>query len=193
MRIANLKILVEGNNDVQFLTAFVKINFAKMLTNNNFHKIGGWAGLKNHTAQINEFIEDECDILLIIDTDEPNKQGGLAARKQFIEEYKTANQFDFDYYLLPNNNDNGALENLIYDCIPNDMPFKNCWQNYIACLATNPNYHTPANKSMIMSYCELVNGEIDFKKVDLANTNNFDLQNPPSAKVLKTFLSKFIK
>ena len=67
--VENLKILVEGKNDVQFLTVFIKINFGKTLSEANFHRIGGWAGLKNQTAQIKEFVEDGFQIVVIIDTD----------------------------------------------------------------------------------------------------------------------------
>jgi 5S rRNA maturation endonuclease (ribonuclease M5) len=188
--VEKIKFLIEGNNDIQFLKSFVKMNFAITLLDVNFHKIGGWAGLRNQNLQIQEFLEDDYQIILLLDTDKVQKQGGFEARKQFIENFKSTYHFDFDYYLLPNHQDDGALEDLIYDCIPDTATFKSCWQTYINCLSTNENYHTPANKSMIMSYNELLNGSVKFN-ADFENTAHFDFVNPHKAVLLKSFLAQF--
>jgi hypothetical protein len=179
--VEKIKFLVEGNNDVQFLKAFVKINFGKTLVEANFHKISGWSGLTKQTERIAQFLEDNWQII----------QGGFAARSTFVHDFQTQNQFDFPYYLLPNHQNDGALENLIYDCIPNDASFKNCWTEYIHCLSANKNYHTPANKSMIMSYNELLTGDTSFS-ADFENTDYFDLKNNTNAAKLAAFLRDFI-
>jgi hypothetical protein len=189
--VEKIKFLVEGNNDVQFLKAFVKINFGKTLVEANFHKISGWSGLTKQTERIAQFLEDNWQIILLIDTDSLEKQGGFAARSTFVHDFQTQNQFDFPYYLLPNHQNDGALENLIYDCIPNDASFKNCWTEYIHCLSANKNYHTPANKSMIMSYNELLTGDTSFS-ADFENTDYFDLKNNTNAAKLAAFLRDFI-
>lgn len=98
------------------------------------------------------------------------------------------NDLDFELFLLPNNQDAGALEDLLENIInPNNRPILDCWEDYEKELIklditgrTPPPLTTPAKKTKIYGYLEalLFKGQkeqIKEKKRDYENTQHWNL------------------
>ena len=81
--------------------------------------------------------------------------------------------------LLPNNQDTGALEDLLENIInPNNRPIFDCWENYEKELVTldipgrtPPPLTTPAKKTKIYGYLEALLGESNTQKELIKEVN----------------------
>ena len=107
---------------------------------------------------------------------------------------------DFELFLLPNNQDAGALEDLLENIInPNNRPILDCWENYEKELIkldipgrTPPSLTTPAKKTKIYGYLEALlfksqKEQIKEKKRDYENAQHWNL-NTKYLEPLKEFL-----
>ena len=91
---------------------------------------------------------------------------------------------EFELFLLPNNQDAGALEDLLEKIInPNNRPIFDCWENYEKELVeldiperTPPPLTTPAKKTKIYGYLEALLGESKSQK-DLIKEVNRNYEN----------------
>jgi hypothetical protein len=101
---------------------------------------------------------------------------------------------------FPNNNTDGALENLLEQIInPRNAPVFDCWQRFEDCLptktaCTKTPLTIPAKKSKIYAYMEVLHGEKKSEKDkikdpnrDFKNTAHWDL-NATALEPLKEFL-----
>ena len=93
------------------------------------------------------------------------------------------NDLDFELFLLPNNQDAGALEDLLENIInPNNQPVMDCWQTYEGELAkvwiptkTPPTLTIPAKKTKIYAYLETLLGTSKTQKKLIKDANrNFE-------------------
>jgi len=77
--------------------------------------------------------------ILIIDADtEKHRQplGGYVQRKKYLEGLKTEFGVDFDFFIIPDNNNSGNLEDLLDKIIsPKGQPFYECLKNYTYCIS----------------------------------------------------------
>lgn len=79
---------------------------------------------------------------------------------------------DFELFLLPNNTDPGALENLLENIIvPNNQPLTDCWSSYEGELGKvgiptkePPTLTIPAKKTKIYAYLETLLGKSKSQK-----------------------------
>lgn len=109
---------------------------------------------------------------------------------EHVENMKIELGIPFPYYLLPDHQNDGELENLLESIIhtQNKNIFE-CWDSYEACLKQHDNptrpgnkYTIPAKKSKIYSYLEVLLGETDAEKElakdpkrDFTNANHWQL------------------
>lgn len=92
--------------------------------------------------------------IVILDADE------ISSQRQMLEEVKQELNTNFPYFLLPDNSNNGELENLLEQIIhPQNQVILDCWENYEKCVGQYDNptrpgfkYTIPAKKSKIYSY-----------------------------------------
>lgn len=139
--------------------------------------------------------------IVIIDADDD-----IDARRSDILAWKTENDLDFELFLLPNNQDAGALEDLLENIInPSNRPILDCWEDYEKELImldipgrTPPPLTTPAKKTKIYGYLEALLGTskrekelIKEKERDYENTQHWNLD-AEYLKPLKEFISKNI-
>lgn len=123
--------------------------------------------------------------IVIIDADDD-----IDARRSDILAWKTENDLDFELFLLPNNQEAGALEDLLENIInPNNRPILDCWENYEKELIkldipgrTPPPLTTPAKKTKIYGYLEALlfksqKEQIKEKKRDYENAQHWNLNN----------------
>ena len=105
--------------------------------------------------------------LVIFDADED-----FETRQQQLLEIKDQFYVEFESFLLPNNNDAGALEDLLERIInPNNQPVMDCWENYEDDLKavriptkTPPTLTIPAKKTKIYAYLETLLGKSKSQK-----------------------------
>lgn len=100
--------------------------------------------------------------LVIFDADDDYK-----TRWEELSSLKEQYGVEFELFLFPNNQDTGALEDLLENIInPNNRPILDCWENYEEELRkleipgrTPPPLTTPAKKTKIYGYLEALLGE----------------------------------
>lgn len=140
--------------------------------------------------------------IVILDADD------ITVQRQMLENVKAELKMDFPYFLLPDDNSNGELENLLEQIIhPQNQVILNCWSTYEACIGQYDNptrpgskYTIPAKKSKIYSYLEVLLGETDSEKElakdrnrNFTNTAHWELDGSREPlKPLKEFLQKHL-
>ena len=162
-------IYVEGIADVRFFSQYIQHLFGVMVPEERIVKLDGWTNLKGTTWQqrMRAITDKGGTNIVIIDAD-----NDIETRRSDILAWKTENDLDFELFLLPNNKDAGALENLLENIInPNNRPILDCWENYEKELVTldipgrtPPPLTTPAKKTKIYGYLEAMLGESKSQK-----------------------------
>jgi hypothetical protein len=117
--------------------------------------------------------------IVIIDADKD-----IDARRSDILKWKQDNSLEFELFLLPNDKDAGALEDLLENIInANNKPIFECWEGYEKKLVkldipgrTPPPLTTPAKKTKIYGYLEALLGESKSQK-ELIKEPNRDYEN----------------
>lgn len=185
-------IIVEGEADKKFIKDYYHHLFKTSAPKNSIIHTGDLSGdtggYKKLASEINlqqmRMNSDQGGVNLVIfdaDSDYQVRWGELSSLK---EQYGV----EFELFLFPNNQDAGALEDLLENIInPNNRPIFDCWKNYEDELSkleipdrTPPPLTTPAKKTKIYGYLEalLLNHEkekIKDKKRDYENSLHWDL------------------
>lgn len=162
-------IYVEGIADVRFLSQYIHHLFGIMVPKERIVKLDGWTNLKGTTWQqrMRAITDKGGTNIVIIDADKD-----IDARRSDVLSWKEENALEFELFLLPNNQDTGALEDLLENIInPNNRPIFDCWENYEKELVTldilgrtPPPLTTPAKKTKIYGYLEALLGESNTQK-----------------------------
>ena len=139
-------------------------------------KLEGWTNLKGTTWQqrMRAITDKGGTNIVIIDADKD-----IDARRSDVLSWKEENALEFELFLLPNNQDTGALEDLLENIInPNNRPIFDCWENYEKELVTldilgrtPPPLTTPAKKTKIYGYLEALLGESNTQKELIKEVN----------------------
>ena len=143
-----VKVFVEGIADKKFIT-----DYLRHLNNgypNNFEIIRtrGWTNLPNLDNQFIENTNDSGINLIIFDSNnDPEK------RRTDILDSKNSLAIDFELFLLPDNQNPGDLEILLFNIInPKHQVIFDCFEKYQACLENNSQYRIPTLKTKIYAY-----------------------------------------
>ena len=137
--------------------------------------------------------------LVIFDADDD-----IETRRQEVETIKEQYHVEFELFLFPNNQDTGALEDLLENIInPDNHSIMDCWEDYEKELVkldipgrTPPPLTTPAKKTKIYGYLEALLFKnqkelIKEKKRDYENTKHWNLD-AEYLEPLKEFLQKWL-
>ena len=196
-------IYVEGVADVRFLSQYIHHLFGVIVPDERIVKLDGWTNLKGTTWQqrMRAITDKDGTNIVIIDAD-----NDIEARRSDVLSWKAENALEFDLFLLPNNQDAGALEDLLENIInPNNRPILDCWEDYEQELVeldipgrTPPPLTTPAKKTKIYGYLEAMLGESKSQK-ELIKEINRNYENPQHWNLdaeylepLKEFLVKWL-
>lgn len=194
-------ILVEGVADEVFMEAYIKkIGLEQYPI--TIKRCEGYTNLQT-SAYINELqknIDKGGKNLVVFDAD-----NDCESRRKELMDIRT--KVDFELFLLPNDSDSGAIENLLEKIInPVNQCILDCWNNYEKELSKcripwkNPQTPTtPAYKTKIYGYLEALTGttkeekkKIKEKERDYLNRNLWNLDSE-ALNPLKIFLLKHIK
>ena len=178
------RIFVEGDADKKFISDYYHHLFLEKVPQYSINHTGELkgdrtGGYKKLSDEINiremRINADQGGVnLVIFDADKDTE----ARRKELLaiqEKYGV----EFELFLLPNNQDKGALEDLLENIInPNNRPIFDCWENYEKELVTldipgrtPPPLTTPAKKTKIYGYLEALLGESNTQKEQIKEVN----------------------
>lgn len=194
-------IYVEGIADVAFIKQYIHHLWNVVVGENNILSLDGWTNLKGTTWQQRMRTNTANDVIniVILDADK-----NIDARRADILNWKQKNGLEFELFLLPNDKDAGALEDLLENIInPNNQPIFDCWEDYEKALVeldipgrTPPPLTTPAKKTKIYGYLEALLGPTKVEKELIKernrkydNTMHWDLD-AEYLEPLKEFLMK---
>lgn len=160
-------IIVEGIADLVFLEQYYQHLFGKPAPEGFIFKTDGKDNLHKFVNKMSSMTANDGVNLVIFDADKD-----IDARRKELLEWKENAGVSFELFLLPNNKDKGALEDLLENIInPNNRPIFNCWEDYEKELVkleipgrTPPPLTTPAKKTKIYGYLEALLGETKREK-----------------------------
>lgn len=116
-----------------------------------------------------ERIVSNAKNLIIFDTDYESKGGGLDKRRKEYQKIAEEKSVDFRIYLLPNDSDEGELENLVKTCFKKEFEFFDvCWGDMIDCLSRHKDLtlNLPNIDGYIHSYVDLMQ---QYKQIEYEN------------------------
>ncbi|MBQ3700341.1 MAG: hypothetical protein II886_10600 [Prevotella sp.] len=178
------RIFVEGDADKKFLSDYYHHLFHEKAPQFSIIHTGDLkgdktGGLKKLSDEINiremHINSDQGGVnLVIFDADKD-----VETRRKELEAVKEQYHVEFELFLLPNNQDTGALEDMLESIInPNNRPIFDCWENYEKELVqldipdrTPPPLTTPAKKTKIYGYLEALLGESKSQKELIKEVN----------------------
>ena len=159
----DFNIFVEGTADARFFKQYIRHLFGEDVADERLVILKGWDNLKTEAsaARMRSMTANGGVNLVIVDADKD-----FQSRKEEIAKWQQANGVQFELFLLPNNKDKGALEDLLENIInPNNKPIFECWEGYEKELVklnipdrTPPPLTTPAKKTKIYGYLEALLG-----------------------------------
>ena len=162
-------IYVEGIADVAFIKQYIHHLWNVVVGENSIISLDGWTNLKGKTWQQRMRTNTANNVIniVIIDADKD-----IDARRADILNWKQQNGLEFELFLLPNDKDAGALEDLLENIInSNNQPIFDCWEDYEKALVeldipgrTPPPLTTPAKKTKIYGYLEALLGSTKDEK-----------------------------
>ena len=172
-------IIVEGLADLVFFEQYYRHLFGKSAPNGFVFKTDGKDNLPKFANQMRTMSANGGINLVVFDADDD-----IEARRKELLAIKEQFGVEFELFLLPNNNETGALEDLLENIInPNNKPIFECWEGYEKELVkldipgrTPPPLTTPAKKTKIYGYLEAYHGETKREKelIKEANRNYAD-------------------
>lgn len=172
-------IIVEGLADLVFFEQYYRHLFGKPAPKGFVFKTDGKDNLPKFANQMRTMSANGGINLVVFDADDD-----IEARRKELLAIKEQFGVEFELFLLPNNNEAGALEDLLENIInPNNKPIFECWEGYEKELVkldipgrTPPPLTTPAKKTKIYGYLEAYHGETKREKelIKEANRNYTD-------------------
>lgn len=176
-------IIVEGDADKKFFLDYFHHLFGEQAPKDSIihsgkdnDATGGYTKLKSEEAlQAMRKNTNQGGVnLVIFDADEDAE-----ARRKELLAIKEEFGVEFELFLLPNDKDAGALENLLERIInPNNQPVMDCWQTYEGELEkvriptkTPPTLTIPAKKTKIYAYLETLLGKSRSQKKLIKDAN----------------------
>lgn len=175
-------LYVEGIADKVFFKQYFQHCFGIVVPEERIVNLEGWTNIKGISAlrRMRSTTDNGGVNIAILDADKD-----IDARRKDILDWKQEHDVEFELFLLPNNQDAGALEDLLEHIInPNNQPIFDCWQHYEDELVqqeipgrTPPPLTTPAKKTKIYGYLESLLGTTKREK-ELIKDPNRNYENP---------------
>ena len=175
-------IIVEGDADKKFISDYYHHIFGHPIPENAIGHpgkdgdTGGYGKLKSEDTllALRQNTNQGGINLVVFDADDD-----IEARRKELLAIKDEFGVNFELFLLPNNKDAGALEELLEHIInPNNQPVMDCWQTYESELEkvriptkTPPTLTIPAKKTKIYAYLETLLGKSRSQKKLIKDAN----------------------
>jgi hypothetical protein len=217
--IIKLKIYCEGITDQVFISDFIQVNYGFEMQREITSKkkliidaktgtfdleiidVGGCTKLSDalYVNQLIDSTDEGYQNLVIFDADYKgivNGNKGYASCKQKLDNIITSKEISFDYFIWPNNNDDGEIETLLNDLIPdNKQNIFNCIDSHQSCLASlgHDNLKVADLKDKIGYYLYTCNQNSNVGKRDYKNSKYWELSAPQNSSLneFKKFLDNY--
>ena len=185
----NLKIIIEGSDDIRFLEDFIEFHFKKEVSREIFIVADGKT---EKLKKIQPSVTSETNIL-IFDADDKDYQSTLNK----VQAECTRLKLSIDgFFLFPNNEIEGNLETLLLECIPNqNRVLLTCIGDYQKCKGATG--LDSLNEIDSKEFLYIYHGSFDGKKFGAAKSTKrkyvpelWDL-NAPLTSRLKDFLTPY--
>ena len=161
----SVTVFVEGNADKRFVEDLIKFKIDESFDVNKIKSLDGKDKL--HLA-VNSFLSNTMQgnrNIIVFDADSDYVTSLENINNKAVE---LGIKID-GVFLLPNNKDSGALEELlIYLINPEHNDFIGCFNNYEACLKGNDKFVSPAIKTKVYAYVDSLNKR---RKLKIAQEN----------------------
>ncbi len=161
----SVTVFVEGNADKRFLEDLIKFKIDESFDVNKIKSLDGKDKL--HLA-VNSFLSNTMQgnrNIIVFDADSDYVTSLENINNKAVE---LGIKID-GVFLLPNNKDSGALEELLLYLInPEHNDFIGCFNNYEACLKGNDKFVSPAIKTKVYAYVDSLNKR---RKLKIAQEN----------------------
>ena len=183
---SKIQIFVEGKEDKKLTDDYLSI--LPVDTNKIIVDVSnGWTNLKFIKNKLLENSNKGGVNLLIFDADTD-----CEARRQEIFRKKIELGLSFELFLLPTNQDPGALEELLVEISnPIHHGIFDCFEEFKLCLTQrNGRYMLPDNKAKIFAYLEALSAETTSEKRDFLDNNLWNLAHP-AFNPLRTFILNY--
>lgn len=206
-----IRIFCEGKSDQRFLRDFLKVHYQidisdKDLKDNKFiQNLESWNKLKSQKEKITESYSEYTSLIFLdADDEKVTDKPGFNETITFVNDLMSEwNWEKYDVFVLPNNQDNGTIEDLLENIINiKNKKIFDCWSGFEECLSKGNSLTIPAKKSKIYSYLECLHGVTNQEKEKCKDANRDfqdenlweikNLENPYISK-LKEFLDKHLK
>jgi hypothetical protein len=171
--INDIIIYVEGKIDKVFLSQLISTLGLPESKRIKFEILNGWTNLKTE-ATINKLREgtfQERLNIVILDADNDFQKRCIE-----VDEFKNNHKLLFEYFLLPNHKEVGAIESLITNIVESKhQSILTCFSEYKNCLKSRcGNYFLPTSKQEIYALTQTIYGETDIQKIDFLDSINWD-------------------
>lgn len=146
-------IFVEGKQDSNFLKSYVAYLGYELP---EIISIGGKNNLKGNRPEIaKRLYEEEAKVLIIFDADDDYRKTKSEAKRTIQDKLQVNSEDSYlDFFLFPNNQDSGNLEDLLEKIIKSEHEgVFDCFEAYKECLGErDPSYVHPDKKAKIYAY-----------------------------------------
>lgn len=163
--------------------------------------VSGYTNLSNHAETMQRNSAVGGINLVLFDADSAATNGGFLQRKEELLKVKKGIKANFELFLFPNNEMDGAFEHLLEELVTEEHKgILDCFDGYERCIRgyNNPNYESPDQKAKLYSYIsvqkktqkelkEFKDGDWFFDRTELWNFQT------PFLEPLKEFLRIHIK
>lgn len=183
-----VKIFVEGIADKKFISDYLKYLEIEYISEKDIIDMGGINQISNFKHEFKRNTDNGGVNLLIVDAD-----NDFEKRKTEIEEIKSKEKLEFDYFIIPNNCNAGTLKNLLENIInPENKIIFEKWQNFENSLKEIGSLHgktltIPAKKTKMYMYLEVLLGDTN-KDKEMIKEKNRDYLNPEHWDMENSFL-----
>lgn len=155
-----LRVFTEGD-DNKFVKIYLESLGHTYKSDFAVEATGGWTKINLVRPKIQEYIDKGDIVVLVFDADDNSNGGGYAVRAAAIEQVLIEQGLEIDFFLFPNNADDGDFESLLIQiATAGRQGVFNCFNNYEACvLGLNDDFNsfkTPLRKSRIYAYFECI-------------------------------------
>lgn len=191
----NILILTEGIADITFLRDYLlylnpklkqkekqikkELTLTDEIQKIRIKAIGGYTNLLNEKTEMEQYYDQDYEILVIQDTDDPEKNhGGLEERMIYLSQISKDINIKFHTFLFPNNNHDGDLETLLLNIVNNTkfVETNKCYIDFISQerkLDLGFIHELENNKSVIFNYFRAHFGIEKAKETNRVYTCNY--------------------
>jgi hypothetical protein len=153
-----LRVFAEGLDDVFVEKYLEKLGYT---SNSDFttDNSNGWTNLHLIAPKIEEYLDAGDKVILVFDADGEYNGGGYGIRKEEIVTKLAELNLTLDFFLFPNNNDDGDFETLLARIANQDRSgVFGCFDRYENCIrgleTDEVKFRVPLRKSRIFAYFE---------------------------------------